>query len=121
MIFHIALYTFRKGVGDAEIDRFSKALTAHTNMAGLAHWYDGGHHLPLPADEAVRDSVYDFAAVWIFPSIDKLDQFSKHPAIVDFEIDYARPMVDKLAIANFAGITGIDRTLTNVFPVEERE
>jgi hypothetical protein len=101
MIAHVALYRFRVGTPEADVERFFAALREATGKAGLSGRFVYGPHIPLPADEEVPDSVYSFAATWVFHSLDELDEFSRCAAITHFEKRWARPMVRDLAIANY--------------------
>lgn len=101
MIIHAALYRFRAGASGEQIEACTRALKTSTEQTKLAAWYVSGRHIALPADEAVRDMVYDFAALWGFADQQALDDFSRHPALAHCVATFIRPILEKLAIANF--------------------
>ncbi len=101
MIRHIALYRFHPEVTVAQLQEFARELEYCTRKTRLAHAYSGGCHLPLPADEPVRDSVYAFGACWDFSDLARLDAFSQHPEVVSFVQRMVRPLVSSLAFVNY--------------------
>jgi hypothetical protein len=101
MIIHVALYRFHPDVPKERIEACIRELQISTGKTGLAAWYVSGGHLALPADQAVRDMVYDFAALWGFDDQQALDEFSRHPAMAECVALFIRPILNKIAIANF--------------------
>lgn len=100
MISHVALYRFKSEITNEDLEGFGEALNSATRETNLDCRITLGPHVGLPADAAVPDAVYSFTAVWEFPSLADLDTFSKHPAIVEFEREWASTVVEELAIAN---------------------
>jgi hypothetical protein len=107
MILHVALYRFRTDAQEEQIEQCKRELQVATKRTELVSWYLSGSHIALPADEAVRDIVYDFSALWGFADQKALDEFSRHPAIAQCVAAYIRPVVDRLAIVNFSETTDI--------------
>jgi hypothetical protein len=112
MIIHAALYTFRSDISQEQIAVFIQELKAVTRRTGLVIWFLCGQHLPLPADQNIREQVYDFAALWGFANQQALDDFSQHPAIIQCVTRTIQPVLDKLAIVNFSEMDEIYRLRT---------
>lgn len=102
MFTHVALYRFRSDATKEQIETLVRELAICTEKTGLVKHYSSGLHVSLPADAAIRDKVYDFAAIWVFDSKEKLAEFSKHPLSVDCIVTYVQPVLEKLAVVNFA-------------------
>lgn len=100
MIYHIALYRFQESIPSEYLDAFVRKLAVCTGQTGLAHNYICGRHLPLPADAAAPDAVYAIGAIWEFASLALLEEFSRHPSMVEFVVEWVRPLGVRLAIAN---------------------
>lgn len=101
MITHVALYRFKNDAPSGSAADFATAVRELTNEVGLSSNFSCGPHVPLPADAAVAESVYSFTAVWGFDTVERLDEFSRHPSISRFEREWVRPLVSDLAIANY--------------------
>jgi hypothetical protein len=101
MITHVALYSFRSSASKEQIEQFMRELAICSNKTGLVSRYSGGLHLSLPADEAIRNMVYDYAAIWEFASLEELEEFSRHPIMATCVATYVQPVVERLAITNF--------------------
>ncbi|MBV9689566.1 MAG: Dabb family protein [Ktedonobacteraceae bacterium] len=101
MIIHVALYRFRSDAPEEQVEACIRELQSSTRRTGLASWYLSGAHLPLPADQTVRDMVYDFAALWGFADQQALDEFSRHPVIAQCVAMFIQPILNRLAIVNF--------------------
>ncbi len=101
MIIHVALYGFRADATEKQIAAGIRDLQISTTETGLADWYISGRHLALPADQAIQDMVYDFAALWGFANQQALDNFSRHPIMAQCVARSIRPLLGKLAITNF--------------------
>ena len=102
MFTHAALYRFRSDVTKEQIETLTRELAARTEKTGLAMQYSGGLHVSLPADAAIRDKIYDFAAIWVFESKEKQAEFFRHPLAVDCVATYIRPVLENMAVVNFA-------------------
>ena len=101
MITHVALYRFKPDLSEGSVDGFASALCGLTEETALSSHFAYGPHVPLPADKEVAKSVYSFAAVWEFDRIEAMDEFSRHPAVAEFERRWVRPLLSELAIANY--------------------
>lgn len=101
MILHIALYKFQPDTNSFQIEQCVHELKRSTSETGLATNYLGGQHILLPADKAVPHIVYDYGAIWMFPDMETIETFSRHPIMVQCVSLYVQPIMQRLAIINF--------------------
>lgn len=102
MIAHVVLYRFPEGMPAEQRSRFRSDLAEATRRTGVVERFTAGAHVPLPADDVAPEALYSVAARWEFADLDRLREFSEHPAMSGLVDTWVRTHGIGVAFANTA-------------------
>ena len=107
MIVHVALYAFRPETTDNQIEASIRKLQEASHKTGLVRWFLSGQHMPIAADAALPDQVYDFALLWGFANRQDLEEFSSHPVLTRCITETLQPVLEKLAVVTLCDVNEV--------------